>query len=90
MRGSREAADAASMKKRALAAVLWFFAGWYGGALIAMFTGASPYLGPVLGTVAAALVAGDPFGWIWIRSPRRDPSPQVVSTSVHDPLQTTP
>ena len=58
------------MKKRALAAILWFLAGWYGGALIAMFTGVSPYIGPILGTVAAALVAGDPFGWIWVRPPQ--------------------
>ncbi len=82
------------MKKRALAAILWFFAGWYGGALIAMLTGVSPYIGPVLGTVAAALVAGDPFGWIWVRpakpETRAEAKPQVTSTQAHDPVQTTP
>jgi len=84
------------MKKRALAAILWFLAGWYGGALIAMFTGASPYIGPVLGTVAAALVAGDPFGWIWVR-PRKAASPEpeaatspAVTMASPERAQTTP
>jgi hypothetical protein len=59
------------MKKRVLAAILWFYAGWYTGAMIASFAGLSPYLGPILATAAAAIVAGDPRKIIWTpRSPR--------------------
>ncbi len=56
-----------SMKKRALAAVLWFYAAWYVGAMIAYMLGLSEALGPILGTAAAAIVAGDPRGFIWHR-----------------------
>jgi hypothetical protein len=53
------------MKKRALAAVLWFYSAWYVGAMIAYMLGLSEALGPILGTAAAAIVAGDPRGFIW-------------------------
>jgi hypothetical protein len=53
------------MNKRIVAGVLWFFAGWYGGALLAEFLGVSVLIGPVIGAVAAALVAGDPFRVFW-------------------------
>ena len=53
------------MKKRILAAFLWFYAGWYGGALLADFIGVSPLLGPVIGAVTAALIVGDPRHLIW-------------------------
>jgi hypothetical protein len=57
--------------KRILAAVLWFYAGWYAGATIAYFLGISEVLGPILGTAAAGLIAGDPRGIIWtVRSER--------------------
>jgi hypothetical protein len=58
------------MKKRALAAVLWFYAIWYAGAMIAQMLGLSPALGPILGTAAAALIAGDPRGIIWTKTPK--------------------
>jgi hypothetical protein len=57
------------MKKRVLAAFLWFYAGWYAGALLADFTGVSAILGPILGAAAAAIVVGDPRGLIWKRQP---------------------
>ena len=57
------------MKKRAFAAVLWFYVGWYGGAMLAEFLGVSPLLGPLIGTAAAVLFVGDPRGIIW---PSRD------------------
>jgi hypothetical protein len=60
------------MKKRVLAAVLWFYAGWYAGAIVADFLGIAPMFGPVLGAAAAALIAGDPRGIIWTKR-----SPQV-------------
>ena len=56
-----------AMKKRAFAALLWFYAFWYAGAMIASMLGVSPALGPILGTAAAAIVAGDPRRMIWSR-----------------------
>lgn len=53
------------MKKRVLAALLWFYTGWYAGAMIGDAVGVSPLFGPILGAAAAALIAGDPRGVIW-------------------------
>lgn len=53
------------MTKRLLATALWFYAGWYGGALLADFLGVSAVLGPIVGAAAAALIAGDPRRIIW-------------------------
>jgi hypothetical protein len=53
------------MSKRILALFLWFFVGWYAGAIIATYLGVSVALGPILGTAAAALIAGDPMHRIW-------------------------
>ena len=59
----------AAMKKRVLAAFLWFYAGWYAGALMADFLGVSAVLGPMIGAAVAAVVVGDPRGLIWKRRP---------------------
>jgi hypothetical protein len=56
------------MKKRALSAVLWFYCGWYAGAMVAHALNVSIAIGPILGVAAAALIAGDPRGIIWSRS----------------------
>ena len=53
------------MKKRVLAAMLWFYAGWYAGAILAEFLGVSPVLGPVIGAAAAGLILIDPRRIIW-------------------------
>lgn len=53
------------MLKRVLAALLWFYAGWYGGNILADLMGVSLLVGPVIGAAAAALVAGDPRHIIW-------------------------
>jgi hypothetical protein len=53
------------MKKRLLAAFLWFYAGWYAGAILADVLGVSPFLGPLIGAAAAALIVGDPRRIIW-------------------------
>lgn len=58
--------------KRSIAALLWFFTGWTAGAFVdyvAAMMGVSigPVLGIVLGTAAAAIVAGDPRRLIWSR-----------------------
>lgn len=64
----RVAAHRWGMKKRALSAVLWFYCGWYAGAMIAHTLNVSIAIGPILGVAAAALIAGDPRGIIWSRS----------------------
>lgn len=53
------------MKKRVLATFLWFYVGWYGGAMLAEFLGVSPLLGPIIGAAAAALFVGDPRRIVW-------------------------
>ncbi len=65
------------MGKRILAAILWFYAGWYLGAILADAFGLLPILGPWLGAVAAALFAGDPRGIIWKRT---QPEAEVAET----------
>lgn len=55
----------ARMVKRVLAALLWFYTGWYFAAILADFMGVSPLLGPIIGAASAALFAGDPRGLIW-------------------------
>jgi len=37
------------MKKRALAALLWFYAGWYAGAIVAFYVGLPDAIGPLVG-----------------------------------------
>lgn len=64
------------MKKRALSAVLWFYCGWYAGAMIAHALDLSIAIGPILGAAAAALIAGDPRGIIWSRSSSTDLRPE--------------
>ena len=53
------------MKKRIAAAFLWFYTGWYGGAILAELLAVSPILGPIIGAAAAALIVGDPRRIIW-------------------------
>lgn len=55
------------MKKRVLSGVLWFYTGWYAGAMLATALGISVALGPIIGFAAAALIAGDPRRAIWSR-----------------------
>jgi hypothetical protein len=59
------------MNKRIAAGVLWLFAGWYLGNIVAFHVGLSDLLGPILGIAAAAVVAGDPLGLIWKGSAQR-------------------
>jgi hypothetical protein len=70
------------MKKRILAAFLWFYSGWYAGALLADFIGISPLLGPFIGATAALLVVGDPRRIIWkarsVRPTTSEATPEPV------------
>jgi hypothetical protein len=70
------------MKKRILATFLWFFAGWYAGAVIAYALDVSAILGPILGVAAAGLIAGDPRGIIWSHRPSTAPT-ATPSSSQH-------
>jgi hypothetical protein len=71
------------VKKRAFAALLWFYTAWYAGAMVAHVLGLSPALGPILGTAAAAIVAGDPRRIIRARSAR--PAPAMPASQVGNP-----
>ena len=55
------------MKKRIAAAVLWFYAGWFLGSLVAFAMGLTPLLAPMVATAVATIVAGDPRRLIWAR-----------------------
>jgi len=73
------------MTKRVVAAVLWFFAMWYAGALVAFVLGLSPALGPILGTASAAIVGVDPRRVIWGGLPRPAGAATSAATSVTNP-----
>ena len=61
------------MKKCVIAGLLWFYVTWYAWAVIAYFAGVTDLPGPLLGIVAAALIAGDPLGRVWGGKPLRRP-----------------
>ena len=72
-----------AMTKRVVAAMLWFYAGWYAGALLADFLGVSPLLGPLIGAAAAGLIAGDPRRIIW--KPRTATASAATATEAAEP-----
>jgi hypothetical protein len=72
------------MLKRVLAALMWFYTGWYGGALLADFLGVSQVLGPIIGATLAALVVGDPRRIIW--TARSMSKPAQTNEPVTDPV----
>jgi hypothetical protein len=67
------------MKKRLLAAFLWFYAGWYAGAILADLVGVSPFLGPLVGAATAFLIVGDPRRIIWSA---KSVAPSIAANSV--------
>ena len=73
------------MLKRVLAALLWFYAGWYGGNILADLMGVSLLVGPVIGAAAAALVAGDPRHIIWTARNMSKSTPRVNEVAA-DPV----
>jgi hypothetical protein len=56
------------MKKRTFALALWFYTGWYAGAILAWALGVSPLVGPLVGTAAAAILVGYPRRTSWTRT----------------------
>lgn len=77
--------DPSDMKKRAAAAMLWFYAAWYLGAMVAYVLDLSPALGPILGTASAAIVAGDPRRIIWSRASRSPATAKVAGAQAQNP-----
>ena len=55
----------AGMIRRIVAAVLWFSAGWYLGAELALVLSLSPLLGPMLGGAAAIFIVTSPGRIMW-------------------------
>ena len=53
------------MTSGVLAAVLWFYTGWYAGAFLAEMFGVSPVIGPIIGVAAAGLLVGSCSGASW-------------------------
>lgn len=62
------------MTKRILAAMLWFYTGWYAGAMLAEVLGVSALLGPVIGVAAAGIITIDPRRVIWTRPTTSSPT----------------
>jgi hypothetical protein len=67
------------MKRRVLAAFLWFYAGWYLGSYLAEMFGVTPLLGPIIGAALAAIVVGDPRRIIWTERSASEPTHEVMS-----------
>ena len=72
------ARDPVAMTKRVFAAFLWFYTGWYAGAMIAVFVGISPAFGPILGAAAAGFCMADPFHLLWARPAKVEAVPAAV------------
>ena len=69
------------MTKRVAAAFLWFYTGWYAGAMIAAFIGINPAFGPILGVAAAGLVIVDPRQMFWARTAQPEAAPAPVDAA---------
>ena len=64
------------MAKRIASALLWFMAGSYAWAFIAYAMDAPAIWAPVVGTILAATIAGDPLHRIWNAHASIDPNGQ--------------
>ena len=67
------------MLKRVLAALMWFYVGWYAGNLLADFLGISLILGPIIGAALAVLIVGDPRRVIWTARTMSKPAAQEAT-----------
>jgi len=79
------ALDDAPMKKRILATTLWFFAGWYGGAVLAWIIGTEAPIGLLVGLAAGAFVGLDPRHLLW--GPSAAPSRARLSAAAIPSLE---
>jgi hypothetical protein len=69
------------MKRRILAAMLWYYVGWYAMSWITQATALPDALGPIVGLALAVAVASDPGGRIW-RSGSRMPGRAEAAATV--------
>jgi hypothetical protein len=79
------AMDGSSMKKRVVATVLWFYAGWAFGAMIAFVTGLSAVLAPVLAVASAGMVGFDPRHLFWTPRVQSAAAATVSVKAIHNP-----
>ena len=73
------------MTKRIVAALLWFYTGWYLGAEIAYGLSLDPALGPVMGMAAAAVLVYNPGGVLWRSTRARQQSSAVHAGAASAP-----
>jgi hypothetical protein len=73
--------DRAVMSKRIAAGVLWLFAGWYIGNIVAFYLGISDLFGPILGVAAALVIVGDPLRILWTGAGRSSSAPSTPAAS---------
>lgn len=57
------------MTKRIAIALLWFYAGWYAGAILAGTLGMTPVIGPILGASIAVIVISCLQRMVWSKTP---------------------
>jgi hypothetical protein len=60
-----------AMKKRILATALWFFAGWYAGAILAWSLGIDAPVGLLVALAASGFMWVDPIHVLWNPSARK-------------------
>lgn len=57
------------MFKRSVIGALWFISIWFATDLVGYFAGTPRLIGPLVGLLAAAFFAIDPFGVVYARRP---------------------
>jgi hypothetical protein len=72
------------MSKRALGALLWFVAVWFGYEVVWSVTGVPRLVGPVIAFAVAAFVTLDPIRAFW--QPATDAEPRPGSVEVEQTL----
>ena len=65
------------MPKRLFVALVWGYTCWYGSNIAAAFLGLPEIVGPIVGLIAAGVVALDPGHVIW----GSDPTPSAEPTA---------
>src|SRR3954452_17718480 len=70
----------APMKRRILAAMLWFYVGWYATSWIIQAASLPEPLGPIVGLTLAVAIAGDPRRRIWRSAAGARTRPELGST----------
>jgi hypothetical protein len=59
------------MLMRTAAGLLWFFASWMIGGVVALATGVPGWMAPLIGVAVGAFVAADPIRLMWAPRPKR-------------------